>query len=120
MKRILKHIAIFCLIICMTLGLAACSSSCGASSTPANELVGTWEGTGNEICTITFRNNGTCTDDSGSVKIEGPYTINETMKIVKVHDDEDDMDFAYSYTLNGDSLILQMDMGFPRTFRRVK
>ena len=120
MKKLLRYIILFCMIICMALGLAACSSACGTSSAPANELVGTWEGTGNEVSTITFKNNGMCIDDAGSAKIEGPYTINESMKFVKVKDEETGLEFAYSYTLTGDSLVLQMDLGFPRTFKRVK
>ena len=120
MKRLLKYITLFCMIICMTLGLAACSSSCGGSSAPANELVGTWEGTGSEISTITFKNNGMCIDDAGSAKIEGPYYINESMKFVKVQDEETGLEFAYSYTITGNSLVLQMDYGLPRTFKRVK
>ena len=120
MKRLLKYITLFCMIICMTLGLAACSSSCSTSSTPANELVGTWVGTGNEISTITFENNGMCIDDAGSAKIEGPYVINETMKYVNVQDEETGLEFAYSYSINGDNLVLQLDYGLPRTFKRVK
>lgn len=114
MKKMIKTITVI-----LTVCLMACIFF-GCSEEKSNELVGTWKGTGNEHATITFKNDGSFKEKgiSADADMSGTYTIDETNKIVVCNEKEYGLSFKYNYTLDGDNLTLQMDIGYPRTFSK--
>ena len=115
----MKKLIVLLMSAVLCLALAGCGSSSGTEAAATdNELIGTWRGTGNEPSIITFKSDGTCTDDAGDIVIKGPYTIDESAKTVTVYDEEDGLVFEYSYKITGTDLTLQMEYGLPRTFSK--
>ena len=85
----------------------------------AEDLVGTWKGTGDEISTVTFGANGSYLDDAGDgLYIKGTYRLDIIDDTITVYESEYGMTFTYDVTLSGDELTLQLSGGKPRTFIR--
>lgn len=109
------------LLLCIAIAFIAITRSGGSSSITANnELVGSWVGTGNEHATVTFKNDGTFTDKGNGkdADMSGTYTIDETNKVVVCTEKDYGLVFRYNYTISGNDLTLQMDIGLPRTFSK--
>ena len=118
----MKKIAIIMVAILTSLFFINCSADSGetAFEEPANELVGTWQGVGNEQGSITFKSDGTFKEDDlpGDLNMEGTYTIDEMNKTVVCIENEYGITYDYAYTITGNELTLQMEYGFPRTFMK--
>ncbi len=117
----MKKTAIIMVAILTSLFFINCSAASGGEAAfeePANELVGTWQGVGNEQGSITFKSDGTFKEDDlpGDLNMEGTYTIDEMNKTVVCIENEYGMTYNYFYTITGNELTLQMEYGFPRTF----
>lgn len=118
MRKVFK-LAVLTAVCLLIMGVfIGCSGGEGGSG--GNELVGTWEGTGDEGATITFKSNGKFSEKgvSKDADMSGTYTIDEANKKVVCKEEEYGLAFEYNYTISGDDLTLQMDIGFPRTFKK--
>ena len=123
-----KSVKIFfaALLLPLVLGVLACGKTevpeeeTHEAFTPLNaeDLYGTWKGTGNEISTVSFGQNGYYLDDAGDISMEGTYFVDTIEHEVIVTEKEYGMTFTYHVDLSGDNLTLQVDGGLPRTFIR--
>lgn len=120
MRKIFK-MAVLAVVCCLVMSIfAGCSGGEEGGGSGGNELVGTWEGTGDEGATITFKSNGNFSEKgiSKDADMSGTYTIDETNKRVVCTEKEYGLVFDYNYTISGNDLTLQMDIGYPRTFTK--
>ena len=125
MKRTVKMISITMLLI-IVLSAVACGkkaepvqTSEPAGTATAEDLWGTWKGTGGEISTVSFAKDGSYRDDAGDgLYISGTYTVNEDAQTITVNEDEYGMVFVYNFSVSDNTLSLQMDGGKERRFVR--
>jgi uncharacterized lipoprotein YehR (DUF1307 family) len=124
MKKYTK--LVFALLACLLIfSIAACGkkaddSATSVSSDPilASDLIGSWKGTGEELSTVTFREDGTYRDDAGDIYISGTYEFDALSRTVTVHENEYGMTFTYYVTLSGNNLTMQISGGKVRTFSK--
>ena len=124
MRKPIKLILVALLLV-LAFGITACGKkvedSASSSSTEpisADDLIGSWKGTGNEISTVTFKQDGSYRDDAGDVYISGTYEVDVFARTITIHENEYGMTFTYDFNLSGDNLTMQLSGGLERTFTK--
>ena len=124
MKKTAKIITTTLLLLFVASALAcgkktASEPAAAVATTPAKaeDLYGTWKGTGHEISTVSFAKTGAYRDDAGDgLYVSGTYTVDEASQTITVNEEEYGMTFVYDFTVDGNKLTLQMNGGNLRTF----
>lgn len=125
MKKYFKLVLTAVLLV-LVFGIAACGkkaeeSASSSSNEPifADDLIGSWKGTGNEISTVTFKQDGSYKDDAGDVYVIGTYEVDVFARTITIHEKEYGMTFTYDFNLSGDNLTMQLSGGLERNFTKV-